>query len=72
MLVKNWRAVLRHAWSIRLMVLAVILTGLEAAWPYLDWLPIPRGLFAMLSGLVSAGAIYARFVWQRPLSGDDK
>jgi len=69
-LVSNWRAVLRHAWSVRLMVLAVVLTGLEAAWPYLDGLfPIPRGLFAALSGFVSAGAIYARFIAQKPISG---
>lgn len=69
-LIDNWRAVLKHAWSVRLMALAVILTGLEAAWPYLDWLPIPKGAFAALSGLVSAGAIYARFVAQKPISGD--
>ena len=69
-LVENWRAILRHAWSIRLMVLAIVLTGMEAAVPYLDWLPIPRGLFALGSALVSAGAIYARFVLQKPISGD--
>lgn len=70
-IVDNWRAVLRHAWSVRLMVLAAILTGMEAAVPYLDWLPIPRGLFALGSALVSAGAIYARFVLQRPISGGE-
>lgn len=70
MLVTNWRVVLKHAWSIRLMALAALLTGLEAAWPYLDWLPISKGLFAMLSAFVSAGAIYARLVAQKPISGD--
>lgn len=70
-LVDNWRAVLRHAWSVRLIVLAIVFTGLEATWPYLDGLlPIPRGLFAGLSGLVSAGALYARFIAQKPISGD--
>ena len=70
-LIDNWRAVLTHAWSIRLMLLAGVLTGLEAAWPYLDGLfLLPRGMFAALSGLVSAAAIFARFVAQKPLSGD--
>lgn len=72
-LIDNWWQVLKHAWSIRLMLLAGILTGLEAAWPYLDGLfPLPRGMFAALSGFVSAAAIFARFVAQKPLSGDNK
>lgn len=70
-LVTNWRAVLRHAWSVRLILLAIVFTGIEAAWPYLDGLlPIPRGLFALLSGLVSSAALYARFIAQKPISGD--
>jgi hypothetical protein len=35
-LVANWRAVLRCAWSIRLMILAGLLSGVEVALPLLD------------------------------------
>jgi hypothetical protein len=51
------------------MAVVVVLTGLEAAWPYLDWLPIPRGMYALCAALISSGAIYARFVFQKPISG---
>ena len=72
-LVANWRDVLRHAWSIRLLILAGILSGVEVALPLLDGLlPIPQGIFAGLSGLVVCGAFVARLIAQQKLSGDDK
>lgn len=68
-LAPNWRSVLTKAWSVRLMILAALLSGVEVALPFLgDW--IPRGLFAALSGLVTAGAFIARLVAQKSLSGD--
>lgn len=69
-LVPNVRAVLRHAWSIRLMLLAGLLSGAEVALPLLDGLlPIPRGIFAGLSGLVVCGAFISRIVVQSKVSG---
>ncbi|MBZ8133210.1 hypothetical protein [Afifella sp. IM 167] len=65
-LVWNWRTVLKHAWSVRLIVLAGVLSGLEVALPYVDgWLPLPTGVFALLSLIVTAGAFVARLVAQR-------
>lgn len=44
MLIHNWRQVLKRAWSVRLIVLAGALTGIEAMLPFVA-LPIPAGLF---------------------------
>lgn len=70
MLVKNWRAVLRRAWSIKLIILAGLLSGAEIALPLIqDLLPIPRGVFAGLSFLATALAFVARLVAQQSVSG---
>lgn len=73
-LIANWRAVLRYAWSLRLMVVAAVLSAVEVAVPYLDGvLPVPPGLFAVLAALVTLAAMIARFVAQAPLQkGDDR
>jgi len=66
-LVSNWRRVLKRAWSIRLMILAGILSGLEVIFSLpdieerLDW---PQGIFAALSGLTTAAAFVARLIAQ--------
>lgn len=71
-LVWNWRRVLKHAWSIRLGILAGILSGAEIALPLIqDILPVSRGVFAGLSFLATAGALISRVVMQQTLSGDD-
>lgn len=65
-LVPDWKAILRHAWSVRLMIVAALLSGLEVALPLLQsFLPIRPGIFALLSGLVVAGAFVARIVAQK-------
>jgi len=66
-LVENWRDVLRRAYSVRLMLLAAALSGLEVA----GSLPIPAGAFAALSFLTVAAAFVARFVAQKGLSDAD-
>lgn len=72
-LLPNWRAVLTRAWSVRLMVLAFVLTVLEVALPLLDgYLPIPPYTFAVLSGLATAGAFVARLIAQQNISGEPK
>lgn len=70
-LITNWLTVLRCAWSIRLMILAGILSGIEVALPLIDgWVEVPRGIFASFSGLVTALAFVARLVAQNNVSRD--
>jgi len=67
-LAANWRAVLRRAWSVRLMVVAAVLSGVEVALPLLHGvIGIPAGLFAGASGFCTAAAFAARLVAQRNL-----
>lgn len=68
-LVADWRAVLRHAWSIRFILLAALFSGLEVAVPLLQGLlPISPGLFAVLCFACVVGAFIARLVAQKQLS----
>jgi len=61
----NWKLILRRAWSIRLLLLAGVLTGLEAALPLLSgFLPIPPGVLALASFFVIGGAFVARLLAQ--------
>ena len=62
----NWREIARRAWSIRLLVLAGILSGLEVILPFFSE-DIPRNLFAMLSFIAVAAAFVARLVAQKGL-----
>lgn len=72
-LVRNWRRVLRHAWSIRLSLLAGALGAAEVAVQALiDDPPIPRLTFAALAALVSFAAPIARVVAQRSVSGAER
>lgn len=65
-LASDWKRVLQRAWSIRLMIIAGLLSGLEFAIPYLDgYVDIPPRLFAALSGLTVAAAFVARLVAQK-------
>lgn len=66
-LIENWRDVLRKAWSMRLMLLAALLSGVEIVLPLFHE-ALPRGLFAVLSFLAVAGAFVARLVAQKGLS----
>lgn len=65
-LVANWREVLRYAWSIKLMVLAGLFSGLEVALPFMrDFFPLDPGVFAALAFLTTAGAFVSRLIAQR-------
>lgn len=63
-LIPNWRRVLKRAWSVRLIVLAALLSGLEVALPFFGEF-IPPGIFAALSFLTVAGAFIARILAQK-------
>ena len=73
-LVPNWRRVLKRAWSIRLMILAALLSGVEVILGFpdieqrLDWQP---GIFAGLSALVTAGALIARLLAQNGVTDEN-
>lgn len=68
--IRDWRAVLRHAWSVRLMIAAAVLSGFEAVLPFFTD-AMPRGIGAVVTFAVVGAALVARFVAQpRTLPGD--
>ena len=60
----DWRLILRKAWSVRLIVLAALFSGLEVVVPLFDD-AFPRNTFAVLSGITTAAALAARVMMQR-------
>lgn len=70
-LIPDWKIVARKAWSVRLMVLASILSGCEAVLPYAEFM-LPRGSFALLSFVIVTLALLARFVAQRDIQDASK
>lgn len=70
-LAENWRLILKHAWSVRLMIVAALLSGIEVfiqvVIAFGIKLPIQSGLFAALAGLTTLAATIARFVAQEKL-----
>lgn len=75
-LLDDWKTILAKAWSMRLILLAGTLSGLEAAMPliisFFEPLNIiPPGTFAILAVLVSAAAGVSRLVAQ-PAMTDGK
>ena len=67
-LASDWKRVLRHAWSVRLLILAGLLSGLEAVLPLIEQFPIPRPLFlatVVATPIVVMAAFIARIVAQK-------
>lgn len=60
----NWKEIMRRSWSLRFIILAGILSGIEVVLPFFSD-DIPRNLFAVLSFLAVAAAFVARLVAQR-------
>lgn len=77
-LVQDWRAVIRKAWSIRLILIAGFFSGLEAGVQILSALGklpawMPSGAFAALAFVASNGAFVTRLMAQKGLTdGCDK
>ena len=63
-LVNDWQNILKRAWSIRLMIAAGILSGVETILPFFSD-ALPRGLFAVLSFGAVAAAFVARLLAQK-------
>jgi hypothetical protein len=65
--VPEWRRVLKHAWSVRLLIVSGVLNALAAALMFGNALPIPPIALFILTFVVNAAALAARFVAQRRL-----
>lgn len=65
-LADNWQEILQKAWSIRFIILAGILSGVEIILPFFQD-SVPRGTFAVLSFLAVSGAFISRIVAQKDL-----
>ncbi len=63
-LITDWKRIIKKAWSIRLLVIAGLLSGTEMILP-LFVESFPRGLFAVLSFIFTAAAFVARIVAQK-------
>ena len=62
-LIEDWKRLLRYAWSVRLVMLAALLSGAEIVLPMFSDV-IPRNTFALLSLLTTIAACIARVVAQ--------
>lgn len=69
-IIYNWRAVLRKAWSVRFMIMAVALSGLEAVLPLFTPRE-PSVWFALVTFAVVCAALVARFVSQPEIHRGD-
>ncbi|QIO52825.1 hypothetical protein HA461_17255 [Rhizobium leguminosarum bv. trifolii] len=75
MLVHNWRAVLKRAWSVRLMALALLFIILEPVYTFVAATWVSRNIYIQLAmsaitGLLAVAAIIARIFVQQKISGD--
>lgn len=68
-LLSDWKKILKKAWSVRLVLLSGLLSGVEIILPlYID--SLPRGIFATLSILTAVGATVARVVAQPKMDSE--
>ncbi|MBY5849686.1 hypothetical protein HFN51_03815 [Rhizobium leguminosarum] len=75
MLVRNWREVLKRAWSVRLMALSLLLIILEPIYNFVAATWVSHNIYIQLgmqavTGLLAAAAIVARIFFQQKISGD--
>lgn len=62
-LIDDWRKLAPKLWSMRLMLVSFVLSGVEVALPYCAP-TVPSGRFAAAAGLVTVAAAVARLVAQ--------
>ncbi|MCB2405778.1 hypothetical protein [Rhizobium ruizarguesonis] len=75
MLVHNWREVLKRAWSVRLMALALLFIIIEPIYTFVAATWVSRNIYIQLAmsvatGLLAVAAIIARIFVQQQISGD--
>lgn len=69
-LIEDWKSVLTRAWSVRLILLTGLLSGLQAALgviPFEFVQLLPAWVWPVVTLLVSAGALISRLVLQEAL-----
>jgi len=69
-LIANWKLILKKAWSVRLMLIAAVLSGIEVALPFFAD-ALPRGPLAALSFVAVALAFVARLVAQKDFADEN-
>lgn len=62
----NWKHIACRAWSFRLNAIALILSGLESVLPLFSE-DFPRGVFAAISFIIVAAALWSRLLAQKNL-----
>lgn len=72
-LIPGWKRVLRRAWSLRLMLVAGLLTGFEAILQVIppDFLPVPKWALPIVTMLVIGGAFVMRLIAQKGIRDAD-
>jgi hypothetical protein len=75
MLVNNWRAIIKHGWSIRFMVLALLCIIIEPIYTFVAATWVAKNIYIQLAmsaitGLLAVAAIIARIFVQQKVSGD--
>lgn len=60
----NWKEILQRSWSLRFIILAGVLSGVEMILPFFDT-ALPPTLYAGLTFVIVAAAFVARLVAQR-------
>lgn len=60
----NWREIMRRSWSLRFIIIAGVLSGIEVALPLIGD-QFQTGVFAGLSAAFTALAFMARLVAQK-------
>lgn len=72
-LVSNWRAVLRHAWTVRIGIGIAVLNGAYVTVAIItDGLPVAPLWLALLNGGLAAAVPLARLIPQATISGGDQ
>lgn len=70
-LLDNWKDVLLHAWSSRLILALFIINAFDASYSFfLGYAPIPQWATGLITCFLTCATLYARLVVQRKLSGD--
>lgn len=60
----NWKTIVKEAWSLKFMAIAIVCECAQVILPmYTDL--IPRDVFSVLTGFAVAGGIVSRLVYQQ-------
>lgn len=66
-LLPDWQDILKRAWSIRLLVLSTVLTGIEIILPMFE-LQMPQFLFGIAMLVITIAAFVSRLMVQKEKS----